>query len=217
MTLRGIRILKECDGILAEDTRVTVNLLKHFEIGTPMTSFHAFNEHRSLDAIIQRLQSGEVLAMVSDAGTPGISDPAFLLVRECIRRNIPVECLPGATAFVPALVQSGLPCDEFIFAGFLPVKKGRKTALEELAQQSRTVVVYESPHRIVKTLTELVLHFGEERQACVCRELSKLHEEVIRGPLRELITHFTDKTPKGELVVLISGVAKRKKNAEEKE
>jgi probable S-adenosylmethionine-dependent methyltransferase, YraL family len=210
MTMRAIRVLKEVDLILAEDTRTTGNLLKHFEIQNKMQSHHKFNEHKTVDFIVSRIKGGESIALVSDAGTPGISDPGFLLVREASLQGISVECLPGATALVPAIVNSGLPSDRFCFEGFLPQKKGRKTRLEELSTETRTLVFYESPYRIVKTLTQLAEHFGEDRPASVSREISKLHEETKRGSLRELIDHFTTNTPRGEFVVVVSGKKDKK-------
>lgn len=205
MTFRAIKVLKEVDLILAEDTRTSGKLLKHFEIDTPMQSHHMHNEHKMLDRIIQRLNTGETMALISDAGTPAISDPGFLLVRACLENNIPIETLPGATAFVPALVNSGLPNDKFVFEGFLPVKKGRQTRLEFLSNENRTMVFYESPHKLLKTLTHFSDYFGFERKASVSRELSKLYEETIRGTLQELIRYFTDKNPKGEFVIVVSG------------
>lgn len=205
MTFRAIKILKEADLILAEDTRTTGFLLKHFEIKNQMHSYHKFNEHKSIQNIISKLNNGENIALVSDAGTPGISDPGFLIVRECAKENIEVECLPGATAFVPALVNSGIPCDRFCFEGFLPVKKGRTTRLKELAQESRTIVLYESPYRVVKTLEQCAEYFGEERYSSVSREISKLHEETRRGTLAELILHFKTNEPRGEFVIIVAG------------
>lgn len=205
MTFRAIRLLKEVDLILAEDTRTTSFLLKHFEIVNKMQSYHKFNEHKAISHIVDRLNSGENIALVSDAGTPGISDPGFLISRECIKAGIDVECLPGATAFVPALVSSGIPCDKFYFEGFLPQKKGRMTRLQALAEITTTIVLYESPYRVVKTFTQLAEYLGEDRQAAACREISKLHEETVRGTLGELITHFTEKDPRGEFVLIIAG------------
>jgi len=205
ITLRAIRVLKEVDLILAEDTRNTGFLLKHFEIEKKMFSHHLHNEHTSVDAIVQRLLAGEKIALVTDAGTPAISDPGFLLVRACIRAEIEVECLPGATAFVPALVNSGLPADRFCFEGFLPPKKGRNTKLIELKDQERTMIFYESPFRLVKTLTEFCTHFGAERKASVSRELTKMFEETQRGTLQELITYFSQKKVKGEIVIVVEG------------
>jgi len=212
MTFRAIRILKEVDLILAEDTRTTGFLLKHFEIQNKMQSHHKFNEHKTTELIVSRIQAGESIALVSDAGTPGISDPGFLLVRECVKQGIEVECLPGATAFIPALVNSGLPTDRFCFEGFLPQKKGRKTKMEELADEMRTIVIYESPFRVVKTLTQLSEFLGEERLASASREISKVHEETARGTLKELIAHFIVNEPRGEFVLVIGGKEKEKKN-----
>jgi len=209
MTLRAINVLKECDLVLAEDTRTSSFLLKHFGIETGMQSHHKFNEHQSLQQIIRRLQGGENIALISDAGTPAISDPGFLLVRECIRENIDVECLPGPTAFVPALVVSGIPCDRFCFEGFLPQKKGRLTRLKALSEETRTMVFYESPYRVVKTLTQFAEYFGAERYASVSREISKIHEETVWGTLSELIHHFTDNEPRGEFVIVVSGQSDR--------
>ena len=205
MTFRAIRILKEADLILAEDTRTSAKLLKHFEIGTHMHSHHMHNEHKTIENIISRLKAGDTIALISDAGTPAISDPGFLLTRACVENKIEVECLPGATAFVPALVNSGLPNDKFVFEGFLPDKKGKQTRYLILAEETRTMILYVSPHKLVKTLTEFITYFGEERQICVSRELSKLHEENIRGTVREVLTHFENKPPKGEIVVIIAG------------
>ena len=205
MTFRAIRLLKEVDLILAEDTRTTGFLLKHFEIQNKMQSYHKFNEHKAIAHIIDRLNAGENIALVSDAGTPGISDPGFLIGRECIKAGIDIECLPGATALIPALVSSGIPCDKFYFEGFLPQKKGRMTRFKELAEIPTTIVLYESPHRVLKTLTQLAEYMGEERYAATCREISKLHEETLRGTLAELITHFTEKAPRGEFVIIIAG------------
>ncbi|MFV0468454.1 MAG: 16S rRNA (cytidine(1402)-2'-O)-methyltransferase [Dysgonomonas sp.] len=205
MTFRAIRLLKEVDLILAEDTRTTGFLLKHYDIHNKMISYHKFNEHKTVAHIVDRLLNGENIGLVSDAGTPGISDPGFLIARECAKANIKVECLPGATAFVPALIASGIPCDKFCFEGFLPQKKGRLTRLQQLAEEERTIVLYESPYRVVKTLSQLAEHLGEDRYAATCREISKLHEETLRAPLKELIIHFTDKEPKGEFVIIIHG------------
>lgn len=205
MTFRAVRILKEADLILAEDTRTTSFLLKHFEIQNRMQSYHKFNEHKAVSHIVDRIKAGENIALVSDAGTPGISDPGFLIVRECAKEEIKIECLPGATAFVPALVASGIPCDRFCFEGFLPQKKGRQTKLKELVEEQRTIVLYESPYRVVKTLTQLAEYLGEDRFAATCREISKLHEEILRAPLKELILHFTEKEPRGEFVIIIQG------------
>jgi 16S rRNA (cytidine1402-2'-O)-methyltransferase len=205
ITLRAIRILKEADLVLAEDTRTSGNLLKHLDIQTKLQAFHAHNEHRALQSTIQLLQQGKTLALVSDAGTPGISDPGFLLVRECYVHNIAVECLPGPTAFVPAIVKSGLPSDKFVFEGFLPHKKGRKTRIERLIQEDRTIIFYESPYRLVKTLEQLKEALGEERQASVSRELTKMFEETRNGSLAELTAHYTKHTPKGEIVLIVAG------------
>lgn len=206
MTFRAIRLLKEADFILAEDTRTSGILLKHFEIKKPMFSHHKFNEHKTVETVVNRIKAGETAALISDAGTPAISDPGFLVVRQCIREDIEVECLPGATAFVPALVTSGLPNDRFCFEGFLPQKKGRMTRLKILAEESRTMIFYESPHRLVKSLTQFAEYFGAERKGSVSREISKLHEETVRGTLTELITHFTEKEPRGEIVIVIEGI-----------
>jgi len=205
ITLRAIKVLKTVDFILAEDTRTSGNLLKHFDISKPMVAYHLNNEHKILERITDRIKSGQQAALVTDAGTPAISDPGYLLVRECIRQNVEVECLPGATAFVPALVNSGLPADRFIFEGFLPQKKGRQTRLEFLKEMPCSVIFYESPHRILKTLEQLALHFGEDRNASVSRELTKIYEETVRGTIRELITHFTTGTLKGEFVLVVEG------------
>ncbi|HUH51765.1 MAG TPA: 16S rRNA (cytidine(1402)-2'-O)-methyltransferase [Flavobacterium sp.] len=205
MTLRAIRVLKEVDIILAEDTRNSGKLLKHFEILTPMHSHHMHNEHKTTEGIVKRLQAGESIALISDAGTPAISDPGFLLTRACIENKIEVECLPGATAFIPALVNSGLPNDRFIFEGFLPEKKGRQTRFLLLAEEVRTMVFYVSPHKLLKTLEEFIQYFGEERAVSVSRELSKLHEETFRGTAKEVLTHFSQKIIKGEIVVVVAG------------
>lgn len=205
ITLRALRILKEADLVLAEDTRTTSILFKHYDITTPMASHHKFNEHTTAPRIAERILAGETIALVSDAGTPAISDPGFLLVRECAARGITIECLPGATAFVPALVDSALPTDSFCFEGFLPQKKGRQTKILALAAEPRTIILYESPFRLVKTLTALADAFGPDRQASVSREISKLHEQTIRGTLSTLITHFTATPPKGEIVIVIAG------------
>jgi 16S rRNA (cytidine1402-2'-O)-methyltransferase len=205
MTFRAIRILKEVGVILAEDTRTTGFLLKHFDIKNKMLSHHKFNEHQTVEGIVSRIKTGESIALVSDAGTPGISDPGFLLVRECVAQGVEVECLPGATAFVPALVNSGLPADRFVFEGFLPQKKGRQTRLKELAGETRTMIFYESPFRIVKTLTQLAEFLGQERRASVSREISKLHEQTLRGTLNELISCFTQNEPRGEFVIVVAG------------
>jgi len=217
MTFRAIRILKEADLILAEDTRTSGKLLKHFEIGTHMHSHHMHNEHKTVENLISRLNAGETIALISDAGTPAISDPGFLLTRACVENNIDVECLPGATAFVPALVNSGLPNDRFIFEGFLPEKKGRQTRFLALAEESRTMIFYVSPHKLVKTLVEFVQYFGAERPICVCRELSKLHEENVRGTAEQVLKHFEAKAPKGEIVVVVGGKITVKENKKDKE
>ena len=206
MTIRAIRILKQADLILAEDTRTSGFLLKHFEIGTPMQSHHKFNEHKTINAVVQRILSGQIVALISDAGTPAISDPGFLVVRHCIENGIDVECLPGATAFVPALVASGLPNDRFCFEGFLPQKKGRQTRLNLLKEETRTMVFYESPYRLLKTLTQFSEVFGEDRKASVSREISKIFEETKRGTLAELIQQFTVQVPKGEIVIILAGL-----------
>jgi 16S rRNA (cytidine1402-2'-O)-methyltransferase len=205
MTFRAITVLKEVDFILAEDTRTSGKLLKYFEIATPMHSHHMHNEHKSVDGIIKRIQAGETCAVISDAGTPAISDPGFLLTRACVEHNVEVECLPGATAFVPALVNSGLPNDKFVFEGFLPVKKGRQTRLKLLAEETRTMIFYESPNKLVKTLGHFVEYFGPDRQVSVSRELTKLFEETIRGTATEVLAHYTAKPPKGEIVVIVEG------------
>jgi 16S rRNA (cytidine1402-2'-O)-methyltransferase len=205
ITLRAIEVLKEADLILAEDTRTSGKLLKHYDIATPMSSHHMHNEHKTIDGVVQRLKAGETIAMISDAGTPAISDPGFLLTRACVEAGIEVDCLPGATAFVPALANSGLPSDKFVFEGFLPVKKGRKTRLKLLAEETRTMIFYESPHKLVKTLSQFVACFGKERKISVSRELSKLHEETIRGTVVEVLEHFEAKPPKGELVIVVGG------------
>lgn len=205
MTFRAVELLREVGLILAEDTRTSGKLLKHYEIATPLQSHHMHNEHKRLDSLIGKLRAGATIALISDAGTPGISDPGFLLVRACVQEGVEVECLPGATAFVPALVESGLPTDRFVFEGFLPPKKGRLTRLQLLAEETRTLVFYESPHRLSKTLGQFVEHFGEDRQASVSRELSKRYGETLRGSLGELMQHFEATPPKGELVVVVAG------------
>lgn len=205
ITLRAINILKEADLILAEDTRNTGLLLKHLQISKPMHSHHAFNEHHTTQKIVERIQKGEKIALVSDAGTPAISDPGFLLVRECVKNGVEVECLPGATAFVPALVCSGLPADKFVFEGFLPIKKGRQTRLLALAEEERTMIFYESPHRLLKTLEQFSQFFGENRQASVAREISKIYEEHVRGTLSEIFANFANRTVKGEIVIVVGG------------
>lgn len=205
ITLRALDVLKNVDGILAEDTRVTGRLLKHYGVQTTMQPFHQNNEHQRLEQVCSQLQGGKTLALVTDAGTPGISDPGFLLVRECVRKGIAVQCLPGATALIPAVVSSGLPAERFLFEGFLPHKKGRQTRLKELAAMPFTVVLYESPHRLLRTLAELADHCGPERLAAVSRELSKLYEETRRGTLAELRQHFEHNEPRGEFVIVLSG------------
>jgi 16S rRNA (cytidine1402-2'-O)-methyltransferase len=205
MTLRAIKVLHQVDLILAEDTRTSGKLLKHFEITTQMLSHHMHNEHKMLDRIIDRLKSGESIALISDAGTPAISDPGFLLTRACIENNIEVECLPGATAFVPALVNSGLPNDRFVFEGFLPVKKGRQTRLKFLADEKRTMIFYESPHKLLKTLAHFADYFGEDRAISISREITKLYEETIRGNIKQVIAHFKNNTPRGEFVIVVGG------------
>jgi 16S rRNA (cytidine1402-2'-O)-methyltransferase len=205
MTFRAIRVLKEADLILAEDTRTSSVLMKHYEIKNPMMSHHKFNEHKTVEGIVSRILAGQTVALVSDAGTPAISDPGFLVVRECVRNGIEVQCLPGATAFVPALVSSGLPNDRFCFEGFLPQKKGRQTRLQTLQEEKRTMIFYESPYRLVKTLTQFAEYYGADRQVAVCREISKIHEECVRGSLTEVIAHFTAHEPKGEIVVVLAG------------
>jgi len=205
ITLRALEALKACDIILAEDTRNTGMLLKHYEIDKPLQSYHAHNEHDKYSDVIRQLEAGKRMCLVTDAGTPGISDPGFLLVRECLKAGLEVECLPGATAFVPALVKSGLPCDKFVFEGFLPVKKGRKTRLDALQNEVRTIILYESPYKLLTTLKDLAACMGSERQASVSREISKLFEETVNGSLQELHQHFTRKAPKGEFVLVIEG------------
>ncbi|WP_248724481.1 16S rRNA (cytidine(1402)-2'-O)-methyltransferase [Seonamhaeicola sp. ML3] len=205
ITFRAVEVLKKADLILAEDTRTSGKLLKHFEIATPMQSHHMHNEHKMVDSVVQKLKSGITIALVSDAGTPAISDPGFLLSRACIENDIAVECLPGATAFVPALVNSGLPNDKFVFEGFLPVKKGRQTRLLLLAEETRTMIFYESPHKLVKTLGHFCEYFGEDRLLSVSRELTKLYEETVRGTAKEVLEHYTKKPPKGEIVIVVSG------------
>lgn len=205
MTYRAVEVLKGADLILAEDTRTSRVVMQHYGITTPMQAYHIFNEHQTLHNIVDRLLSGMTIALVTDAGTPGISDPGFLLVREAVKNNIPIETLPGATAMVPALVDSGLPCDRFVFLGFLPHKKGRQTAIRQLADEERTMVIYESPYRLVKLLEELITVLGEDRQVSVSREISKLHAETARGTLREVHSHFASKEVKGEIVVVLAG------------
>jgi 16S rRNA (cytidine1402-2'-O)-methyltransferase len=205
ITLRALDILKSVDLILAEDTRTSGFLLKHYAISKPLQSFHNFNEHKVVNLFIQRMEKGEVMALVSDAGTPGISDPGFLIIRACLQAGLKVECLPGPTAFVPALVKSGLPCDRFVFEGFLPVKKGRQTLLTALAKEERTMIFYESPYRLVKTLEHFKEYFGSQRKASVSRELSKMFEETVNGTLEEITLHFQAKEVKGEIVMVVAG------------
>ena len=205
ITFRAVRLLKEVDIVLAEDTRTSKKLFSHYQIETPLSSFHMHNEHKVLSKWIDRLHMGDSIALISDAGTQAISDPGFLLVRECVKEHIDIECLPGATAFVPAVVNSALPCDKFIFEGFLPVKKGRQTRLKYLSEEERTMVFYESPHRVVKTLSQFCEYFGGERRSSVSRELSKIYEETKRGTLQELVKHFNEKKPKGEFVIIVEG------------
>ena len=213
MTFRAVRILKEVDLVLAEDTRTSGILLKHYDIKNNLMSHHKFNEHGTSAGIVSRLLAGENVALISDAGTPGISDPGFFLVREAVRAGVEVQCLPGATAFVPALVSSGLPCDRFAFEGFLPQKKGRQTKLESLKEEERTMIFYESPYRLVKTLQQFAETYGGERQVSVCREISKVHEESIRGTLDEVIAHFKEKEPKGEIVIILAGCDEKPKTS----
>lgn len=205
MTYRAVKVLQEVDLILAEDTRKSGILLKHYSINTQLTSHHKFNEHKTVEYIAKQINEGKTVALISDAGTPGISDPGFLLVRTCLEHGIEVECLPGAAALIPALINSGLPCDRFCFEGFLPQKKGRQKKIEALKEEERTIIFYESPYRVVKTLTQLAEAFGNNRKACASREISKLHEENVRGTLEELIQHFTQKEPKGEFVLVVEG------------
>ncbi|PHR72575.1 MAG: 16S rRNA (cytidine(1402)-2'-O)-methyltransferase [Lutibacter sp.] len=208
MTFRAIKVLKEVDLILAEDTRTSGKLLKHFEISTHMQSHHMHNEHKMVNRIVERIKSGETVALISDAGTPAISDPGFLLTRACIEKGIEVDCLPGATAFVPALVNSGFPNDKFVFEGFLPVKKGRQTRLKLLAEETRTIIFYESPHKLIKTLGHFVEYFGEDRPVSISRELTKMFEETIRGTATEVLAYYTNKPPKGEIVIIVGGKSK---------
>lgn len=205
MTFRAIRVLKEADLILAEDTRTSGILLKHYEIKNAMQSHHKFNEHQTVESIVNRIKGGQTVALISDAGTPGISDPGFLVVRECVRNGLEVQCLPGATAFVPALVSSGLPDERFCFEGFLPQKKGRMTRLNAMKEETRTMIFYESPYRLLKTLTQFAEIFGADRPVSVCREISKIHEESVRGTLQEVIAHFTETEPRGEIVIILGG------------
>lgn len=210
MTYRAVRILGEADLILAEDTRTSSRLLDHYQIRNKMASHHKFNEHSAVERVAARIEAGEQVALISDAGTPGISDPGFLLVRTCVEKGLDVECLPGPTALIPALVNSGLPADRFVFEGFLPVKKGRQKRLLELADEARSIIFYESPHRLVKLLGELVTFWGADRNCCVCRELSKLHEENLRGTAEQLLVHFGENPPRGEIVVVVQGTSKKK-------
>lgn len=205
ITFRALEVLGSVNLILAEDTRQTKKLLNHFNINTPLQSHHMFNEHKSVESVCSKILGGQTIALVSDAGTPGISDPGFLIVRKCVEKEIPVETLPGPTALIPALVNSGLPCDRFCFEGFLPPKKGRNKRMTGLIEETRTMVFYESPYRLVKTLDELAIHFGPDRDACVSRELSKIFEENIRGTLSFLSAHYTNKPPKGEIVIVVAG------------
>jgi 16S rRNA (cytidine1402-2'-O)-methyltransferase len=215
ITARALRVLRECDLILAEDTRTSGNLLRHFEIQKPMLSYHKFNEHQTAEAFASRIAAGETMALVSDAGTPGISDPGFMLVRACVDKGVRVECLPGATAFVPALVASGLPCERFTFEGFLPQKKGRNTRLQELQSEPRTMIIYESPYRIVKSLAQFAEVFGADRRMAAVREISKKFEECVRGTIAEVLAHFTEHEPKGEFVLIVEG-APQIKNKDKK-
>ena len=208
ITLRAIRLLKEVDLILAEDTRVSIKLLKHFAIGTPLQSFHMHNEHKKVETVVEQLKNGKTVALISDAGTPGISDPGFLLVREALKEGVEVQCLPGPTALIPALVQSGIPCDRFVFEGFLPPKKGRQTRLEQMSLETRTQVFYESPHKLLKTLEQLITFFGANRSIAVVREISKLYESTFRGSAQEGLDFFEVHPPKGEFVIVIEGVKK---------
>lgn len=217
ITLRALRILKEVDLILAEDTRTSSVLLNHYDIHKPLQSHHKFNEHETSASVAGRIQAGQSVALISDAGTPGISDPGFMLVRECVAQGIDVECLPGATAFVPALIDSGLPCDRFLFEGFLPQKKGRQTRIAALKDEPRTIIFYESPFRLVKALEQFVEAYGAERPVCVCREISKLHEESVRGTLAEVLEHFRTTAPKGEIVIVLGGAPGKSRNKEEEE
>ncbi|TLF46609.1 16S rRNA (cytidine(1402)-2'-O)-methyltransferase [Maribacter aurantiacus] len=205
ITLRAIRVLKEADLILAEDTRTSGKLLQHLEVSTPMQSHHMHNEHKTVSGLVERIQAGSTIALISDAGTPAISDPGFLLTRACVEAGVEVECLPGATAFVPALVNSGLPNDKFVFEGFLPVKKGRQTRLTLLSEETRTMIFYESPHKLLKTLTNFVEYFGADRPVSVSRELTKMYEETVRGTAEEVLKHYTEKPPKGEIVIVVGG------------
>lgn len=213
ITLRALRILKEADVVLAEDTRISGILLKHYDIKTRLCSHHKFNEHQTAEAFAARMAAGEVMALISDAGTPAISDPGFMLVRACVERGVEVQCLPGATAFVPALVASGLPCERFTFEGFLPQKKGRATRLEQLKEEPRTMIFYESPYRVVKTLAQFAETFGAERRVAACREISKLHEECVRGTIAEVLAHFEENELRGEFVIVVEGLVREKKKS----
>ncbi len=217
ITLRAIRVLKEADLILAEDTRTSGKLLKHLAISTPMQSHHMHNEHKTVNRVVERIKNGETIALISDAGTPAISDPGFLLTRACIENNIEVECLPGATAFVPALVNSGLPNDKFVFEGFLPPKKGRQTRLEKLSDEDRTMIFYESPYKLLKTLTQFAQYFGEDRPISVSRELTKLYEETKRGTIKDVLEYYTKNPPKGEIVIVVAGKPTIKKKKFDRE
>ena len=210
ITLRAINVLKDVDLILCEDTRRSKKLLVHYEIETPLRSHHKFNEHQEVDIIIEKIKSGTKVALISDAGTPGISDPGYLIVRTCIQNNIEIDCLPGPTAFVPALINSGIPSDKFIFEGFLPVKKGRKTRLEILSKEERTMVFYESPHKILKTLNDFLIHFGSNRKVSISRELTKIYEETIRGTIHSVLQSLTEKSIRGEIVVIVEGFKESK-------
>ena len=217
ITARALRVLRESSFVMAEDTRTTSNLFRHFDIKTPLVRYDMRIEHKVVDKFVDRIEGGEDAALVSDAGTPGISDPGYLLVARCVERGVEVQCLPGATAFVPALVSSGLPCDKFSFEGFLPRKKGRQTTLQRLATEPRTMIIYESPLRLVKTLEQFAEYFGRERRASVSREISKIHEETVRGTLAELIEHFTETPPKGEIVMIVEGLNRKSKGDEDEE
>ncbi len=217
ITLRAIRVLKEADLILAEDTRTSGKLLKHLAISTPMQSHHMHNEHKTVNRVVERIRNGETIALISDAGTPAISDPGFLLTRACIENNIDVECLPGATAFVPALVNSGLPNDKFVFEGFLPPKKGRQTRLEKLSDEDRTMIFYESPYKLLKTLTQFAQYFGEDRPISVSRELTKLYEETKRGTIKDVLEYYTKNPLKGEIVIVVAGKPTIKKKKFDRE
>ena len=217
ITLRALRILKEVDLILTEDTRTSSVLLKHYDIHKPLQSHHKFNEHETSARMATRIQAGESVALISDAGTPGISDPGFMLVRECVQQGVDVECLPGPTAFVPALIDSGLPCDRFLFEGFLPQKKGRQSRIQALKDEPRTIIFYESPFRLVKALEQFIEVYGPDRPAAVCREISKVHEECVRGTLQEVLTHFRTHEPKGEIVIVLGGASGKNRNETEGE